>query len=406
MIIQQLIFYQFLYDWWNQLTQPQQLIEGDIVASVAPNWLPIFTAIMFAVFAFIGIRFVILSRRRPNSEPRVGLVRFFIKQKGEMLGYVHEYNRPLSPKVLMALQKKYPVVVNELIKKRNAGELVFYQMFYKDNKRLLVESLSGRRTPVLVISTAKLNEKYLFLQDEPEHSMLTGFEEVKTVSCHHSSDVDTITTPKGSMEVWKISPEPNIPEKVIIPKVIDGEDAEEFSDTLFYRDKIRILKLKKAELAIEEIAYVVKVSPYNKEFARLVPHMERASEQMDYIEGQEELRKSQEDELKQRDEIINKQQQTINTLKLLSGQKKLVGNDIIVEAKPSDFIIWIAIGSGVSLAFSYLPTMIYQLRDIHPLFLGVIGIVATVGMYAFTRKRREISYEDYEKAEIEAGKSE
>ena len=139
----------------------------------------------------------------------------------------------------------------------------------------------------------------------------------------------------------------------------------------------------------------VNILPYSEELAKVASSMVQASKQVEYIEGLDEHIQTQQSELQERDQIINKLRQKINTLKLLLGQKKLIGTDLPAGLyKQKDIVQWIAITIFAIIFMGYLPAMIPVLSAIPPQFLEAFGGIIAMSIYMMTRKSKSKQDQD------------
>jgi len=372
-----------LVDFINRIFQPQATSVGGTIV-VAPDWIPLVTFVILLVLIFLLFRFFINSRRRPNEEEPVGILEFVVQRLGRFEGYVNKYESPLRVGILRALRRnpKFTDAIDDLIKLREEGKIFFYQMYYRDVKSVLVSTMRRSRIPALIISPAPLESNiYAWSQTEPKFSWITlGWDYMKTCMCHQSTEKFEIELPSGHMiDVWVISPIPMIKEKTLY-----DERQEQQTKT---EKQMKTLQVKDGVIQ-GKTPIIINVLPYSEELARIASSMFLASKQVEFIEDQQTHMDSQDAELKEAHAVVNRLRQLNNKLKLLVGQKKLIGMDIpVAVSKMQDYLVWIVMASLISMAGTQIPVYILQLRDMHPLMGGVLGLIIVVGVHMFTRKK-------------------
>ncbi len=368
-------------DFWNTLLNPSQPPAEGGALIIIPNYAPLFTAIIVLVLLFIGVRYVVNARRHPNEEEPLGIIQFVIMGQGLVEMFVNKYDAPVRASIIRALKsnKKFTKAIDEIVRLRENEQLFFYQAYYRDTKELITSTVRRRGIPPMLISTAPLDEPEIsFSQSESKFSWATfGWEYMKTCVCHNSTErFEVEVSNKEWMDVWLISPIPNAKLRSTYEKKNESEDTE----VIF-----NVWKHMKPQ----EVEMNISVLPYSEDLAKVASSMVQASKQVEYIEGLDEHIQVQQEELQSRDQLLNKYRQKINTLKLLLGQKKLIGTDLPAGFyKPKDIIQWIALTIFAIIVAGYLPVMIPSLSGIPPQFLQAIGGVATMAIYMMTRKSR------------------
>ena len=377
-----------IIDFLNRIFSPQRLPSsqtGSIV--ITPDYIPLVVFIIGMFFFIVVARYVINARRHPNAEAPVGIVEFIVMGQGRFDGFVSNYTAHFRPSIVRSLkaQEKFAKAVDELLRLREEGNLFFYQMYYRNVRDLVTSTVRRRRIPVLVISTASLDDKkYAFSQSEAKFSWASlGWDFTKTTVCHSSSQLIQVDTDEGEMDVWIIAPIPNIQEKT---KYEREKEVENISTGFPVWDK---------DLDAQKMEMNISVLPYSEELARIASTMVQASKQVDYIEGQEELMASQTEELKQRDKVINRLRQKVNTLLLLVGQKKLIGTDLPAGIyRQKDILQWIVLGSLGGLLMGELPRVVPQLAGVDRLFMGILGTIIVIAIYMVTRKSNKAEMDE------------
>jgi len=373
-------------DFWQTMLNPiQPTAEGGTI--VIPNYAPLFTAVLILFLMFIAFRYIINARRHPNEEEPLGIIQFVIMGQGMVEMFVNKYDAPVRASIIRALKsnKKFTKAVNEIVRLRENEQLFFYQAFYRDTKELITSTVRRRGVPPMLISTAPLDEPEIsFSQSESKFSFATlGWEYMKTCVCHNSTErFEVEISNKKWMDVWLISPIPNAKLKSTYEKKNESEDTEVIFNV--WKD-----------MKPEEVQMNISVLPYSEDLAKVASSMVQASKQVEYIEGLDEHIIVQQEELQSRDQLLNKYRQKINTLKLLLGQKKLIGTDLPAGFyKPKDIVQWIALTIFAIIVAGYLPVMIPALANIPPQFLQAMGGVATMAIYMLTRKSRSEQEQD------------
>lgn len=335
----------------------------------------------------IVVRYAINARRHPNSEEPIGIVQFVIMGQGLTEMYVSKYEAPLRPSIIRALKsnKKFKKAIDEILRLRENEQIYFYQAFYKSTRHLLTSTLKRRATPAMLISTAPLDEPEIaFAQSEQKFSLGTlGWEFMKTTVCHNSTEKFEVELGgKDWMDVWLIAPIPNA--KLL--SSYERKNEEEETEVEFNVWK---------QMHLESVVMNVNILPYSDELAKVASSMVQASKQVNYIEGLDDHIQTQEQELRERDQLINKMRQKINSLKLLLGQKKLIGTDLPAGFyKPKDIIQWIAITIFAIIFMGYIPTMIPAMSGVPPQFLEAIGGAGAMAIYMITKKSRSQQEQD------------
>lgn len=365
-------------DWFNNLfgIKPSQ-VGGTLV--VTPDWIPLVTITILAFFFFIVIRYFINSRRKPNDEEPLGIMEFVVVGQGRFDGFVNKYENAVKPSYIRALKgssKFSDKGIDMLIDLREKGNLYFYQMYYRDTRDLIVSTLKRRTIPVLLVSTAPLDEKkYASVQSEASWSWVTlGYDYIKTCICNSATEKIEVELQSGElMDVWILAPIPD--PKVGLQLIRSGVKRTE-------TEKIRFLD--RIDMDIKEIKMEVTVLPYSEEIATIASNMVIASKQIEYIYRLKEQMTNQERELSLAHAKVNKLQRMVDTLKLLVSQKSLVNLGIpVVLAKAQDFLIWIFI-SGIATIFgTQLPNYFPALSSMNPLVGGMIGLIVVFAGYMF-----------------------
>jgi hypothetical protein len=368
-----------ILDTFNAFTRPQSSTEG---LAVTPNYVPIITFILVAFLLIIGLRYLVNARRSPNAEEPIGIIQFVIQRQGLLEGFVNKYDAPVRASIIRALKnnKKFAPAVKKIIELKEKGHLHFYQMFYRDTRDLLTSTVRRSRVPVLVISTLPLEDNNVsYSQTEAKFSWATiGWEHMKTVLCHVSSEKFEVDTVRNKMmDVWIIAPMPIVEEKTSYDRK-QGDEEETTSEDF---------KIWGEDLTLKTATMQVTVLPYDESLAKTSSSFVMASKQTEYIGDMEDHMETQQEELQQRDKVVNKQKQVINMLKLALGQKKLIGTELPFGfGRPKDFITWIVLGSLGGLLVGELPRFIPQLAGIDRLFMGAMGTMIIVAVYMMTRR--------------------
>ncbi len=373
-------------DFWQTMLNPiQPTAEGGTI--VIPNYAPLFSVVLLLILVFIGVRYVVNARRHPNSEEPLGIIQFVIMGQGLVEMFVNKYDAPVRASIIRALKsnKKFTKAINEILRLRDNEQLFFYQAYYRDTKELITSTVKRRGIPPMLISTAPLDEPEIsFSQSESKFSWATfGWEYMKTCVCHNSTErFEVEVSNKQWMDVWLMSPIPNAKLKSTYDKKNEAEENE----VIF-----NVWKDRKPE----EVEMNINILPYSEDLAKVASSMVQASKQVEYIEGLDEHIQVQQEELQTRDQLLNKYRQKINTLKLLLGQKKLIGTDLPSGFyKPKDIVQWIALTIFAIIVAGYLPVMIPSMSGIPPQFLQAMGGVATMAIYMMTRKSRSQQEQD------------
>lgn len=373
-------------DFWSGVFNPSQprVEEGAII--ITPNYVPLFSAIIILIVMVIGGRYIVNARRHPNSEQPIGTVQFVIMDQGIVEMFVSKYDAPLRPSIIRALKSndKFKKAIDEIIRLRDNDQIYFYQAYYKKTKDLLTSTMKRRRIPAMLITTAPLDEPEIaFTQTEQKFSFGSlGWEYMKTTVCHNSTEKFQVELENGWMDVWLMAPIPNAKLHSTYEKKHEQEETEiEFN----------VWK----EMHLESIVMNVNILPYSDELAKVASSMVQASKQVQYIEGLDQHIQTQQGELQERDRIINKLRQKINTLKLLLGQKKLIGTDLPAGFyRPKDMVQWIAVSIFGIIFMGYLPEIIPSMSSIPPQFLEAIGGVGAMAIYMMSKKSRSKQEED------------
>lgn len=376
-------------DFINKIFSPQSLpsaSSGSIL--ITPDYVPLVSAIFVLILFIIGVRYVVNARRHPNAEAPVGIVEFIIMGQGRMDGFVSNYTAHFRPSIVRALKanKRFAVAVDELLELRKQGILFFYQMYYRNVKDLVTSTIRRRRVPVLIISTASLDDqKFAFSQSDARFSWASlGWDYVKTTVCHSSSELIQVDTDEGDMDVWLIAPIPDIHEETKYERV-KGETEEISKGFPTWRK----------DLDADTMEMNITVLPYSEELAKIASSMVQASKQVDFIEGQDETIQALEESVKDRDKKVNRLRQKVNMLLLLVGQKKLIGTDLPAGIyRQKDILQWIVLGALGGLLFGELPRVVPQLANVDRLFMGIIGTVIVIAVYMMTRKSNKAQMDE------------
>jgi len=374
-------------DFWQRIINPTQpTAQGDVLI-ITPDYVPLASVILVLVVFLFVIRYVINARRHPNSEEPLGTIQFVFMGQGLTEMFVNKYEAPLRPSIIRALKsdKKFEKAINEILRLRENEQLFFYQAYYRDTKELITSTVKRRAIPAMLISTAPLDEPEIaFTQTEQKFSWATlGWETMKTTVCHNSTEKFEVEVGgKDWMDVWLIAPIPNA-------KLISTyEKKNEAEDTVVEFNVWKDLHPKRIEMNVT-------ILPYSEELAKIASTMVQASKQVEYIEGLDEHIQVQQDELQSRDQLLNKYRQKINTLKLLLGQKKLIGTDLPAGFyKQKDIIQWIAITIFGIIAFGYIPVVIPALATYPSQLFEALGGILAMSIYMMTRKSRSQQDQD------------
>jgi len=374
-------------DFWSRVLNPSAPTATSGAVIVTPDYFPIITVFLVLILFFIGVRYIVNARRHPNSEEPLGAIQFVIMGQGITEMFVSKYDAPVRASIIRALRSnaKFTNAIDEIVRLRNNEQIFFYQAFYRNTKDLLTSTVKRRRVPPMLISTAPLDEPEIaFSQSDQKFSWATlGWEYMKTTVCHNSTEkFEVEISSKEWMDVWLIAPVPNARLHSTYEKKNESEDTVvEFNG---WKD-----------MHLEKIEMNISILPYSEELAKVASTMVQASKQVEYIEGLDEHIQTQQSELQERDHIINKLRQKINTLKLLLGQKKLIGTDLPAGFyKQKDIIQWIAITIFAIIFMGYLPVMIPAMQGIPPQFLEAIGGIGAMGVYMMTRKSKSQQDQD------------
>lgn len=365
-------------DTFNRFFKPQST-EGLVVT---PDYVNVVSLILVMFLFLVGVRYLINARRSPNSEEPVGILEFVIQRQGRMEAFVNKYDAPLRAPIIRALKnnRKFAPAVNKIIQLKKEGVLHFYQAFYRDTRNLLTSTVGRQRIPVLIISTAPLEDnKFAYTQTEAKFSWATlGWEHMKTVMCHVSTEkFEVETSGRRDMDVWEIAPIPIVEEKTTYERK-KGASAERTSEDFLVWGE---------DLLPVTSSMEINVLPYDEDLAKVGSSMVSASKQVDYISDLEDHMETQQEDLHKRDKVINRQKQAINMLKLALGQKKLIGTELPFGfGRPKDFITWIVLGSLGGLLMGELPRFIPALSGIDRAVMGILGTMAIVAIYMLTRR--------------------
>lgn len=397
MISQLLLFLQSIYlqttatgnpfvDMWQRIINPSSPTGQAGAIIITPDYVPLASIVLLLIIFFIVIRFISNARRQPNSEEPLGIMQFVIMGQGIVEMFVNKYEAPLRPSVIRALKAndKFKKAIDEIIKLRENENIFFYQAYYRDTKELITSTVKRRRIPAMLISTAPLDEPEIaFSQSEQKFSWATlGWDYMKTTVCHYTTEKFEVEIKGGWMDVWLVSPIPNAKIRSNYEKKDEAEDS--IVEFPVWKD-----------MYPHRIEMNVTILPYSEELAKVASTMVQASKQVQYIEGLDEHIETQDDELQERDKVIIRLRQKINIMKLLLGQKKLIGTDLPAGFyKPKDIIQWIAITIFAIIFMGYLPAMIPSMASIPPQFLQAIGGVVAMAIYMMTKKSRSQQEQD------------
>lgn len=373
-------------DFWQRVINPTSPSGQSGAVIITPDYVPLASAILILIVMFIAVRYIVNARRHPNTEEPLGIIQMVIMGQGITEMFVNKYEAPLRPSIIRALKsnKKFTKAIDEILRLREHEQLFFYQAFYRDTKELLTSTVKKRGTPPMLISTAPLDEPEIaFSQSEQKFSWATlGWEYMKTVVCHNSTERFEVEVGRDWMDVWLIAPIPNAKLRSTYDKKEESEDSiVEFNVW--------------NKMHPETVEMNVSILPYNEELAKVASTMVQASKQVEYIEGLDEHIQIQQEELQSRDQLLNKYRQKINTLKLLLGQKKLIGTDLPAGFyKQKDIIQWIAITIFAIIAFGYIPQMFPSLNSYPAQFFEAIGGIIAMAVYMMTKKSRSQQQQD------------
>jgi len=368
-----------IIDTFNRFFSPQPTSEGLVVT---PDYVNVVSLILVMFLFLVGVRYLVNARRSPNTEEFVGILEFVIQRQGRMEAFVNKYDAPLRAPIIRALKNntKFAPAVNKIIELRKQGVLHFYQAFYRDTRNLLTSTVRRQRIPILIISTAPLEDnKYAYSQTEAKFSWATlGWEHMKTVMCHVSTEkFEVETANRKDMDVWEISPIPIVQEETSYERKKGAEPERTSEDFQIWGE----------DLLPVTSSMEINVLPYDEDLAKVGSSMVSASKQVDYISDMEDHMETQQEDLHSRDKVINRQKQAINMLKLALGQKKLIGTELPFGfGRPKDFITWIVLGSLGGLLMGELPRFIPALSGIDRAVMGILGTMAIVAIYMMTRR--------------------
>ena len=374
-------------DFWQRIINPSQPSGQEGAIIITPDYVPLASIILVLLVFFIVGRYVVISRRHPNSEEPLGVIQFVIMGQGVTEMFVSKYEAPVRPSIIRALKsnRKFTKAIDEILRLRENEQLFFYQAYYRDTKELLTSTVKRRGVPPMLITTAPLDEPEIaFSQSEQKFSWGSlGWEYMKTTVCHNSTEkFEVEISGKQWMDVWLIAPIPNARLKSSYDKKEEAEDSQV---------QFNVWK----DMHPDPVDMNVSILPYSEELAKVASSMVQASKQVDYIEGLDEHIQTQQAELQERDQIINKLRQKINTLKLLLGQKKLIGTDLPQGFyKQKDIIQWIAITIFGIIAFGYIPIMFPSISNYPPQFFEALGGILAMAIYMLTRKSRNQQQQD------------
>lgn len=354
-------------------------LSGDVI-SITPDYIPIISVFIVLVVFIIFVRYLVLGRRRPNQEQHVGIIEFIVQGQGKFEAYVNKYDSAFSTSVLRALRrnKKFTPAVDRLLELRKQKKLFFYEIFYRDVRDLLTETVKRRRKPAMIISSAPLtSDRFVWTNSDPRFSWVTlGHDYIDTCICHPSTEKFDIEMDENEyIDVWVMAPEP------IAEVDMDMEQTDEWKKTttnyMFFDDDLNLKKTSK----------VTFVLPYSEDLAKVAPTMLLASRQVEFIDDLNEHITSQQAELKESYKVVNKLRQTVNLLKLLVAQKNLVGTDIpLALSRPKEFITWIILAGLAVIGASEAPSFLVQLQSIPSAFLGVMALITITAVYMLTQR--------------------
>jgi len=367
-------------DFWNGIFNPTPPVTGSESIIITPSYIPVASFIIILFFVTIFLRYIINSRKFPNAESPIGSVEFVIFRQGRVEMSISHYDAPLRPSIIRALKKnpKFAPAVNELLKLRDQGKIFFYQAYYRHVRDLLTSTVRRRRIPPLLISTASLDDPaILFAQSEPKFSWASlGWETMKTCILHSSTEKIDAETPDGDdMDVWLIAPIQDVPEKSKYERTDEAEHIE------------RKLHVFGVDYLPHEAIIKIDILPYSDELAKIASSMVSASKQVTYLEKLEDHIETQDSDMSERDNIINRLRSKANTLKVLVGQKKLIGVDIPPSVfKPREIIQWIGLTIMAIIFMGLLPTVVPAMASIDRTILELFGGIIIFAIYMVTKK--------------------
>ena len=374
-------------DFWQRIINPTRPSGESGAVIVTPDYVPIISVFIVLFLLVVVLRYVTNARRHPNAEEPLGIIQFVIMGQGITEMFVSKYDAPIRQSIVRALKsnKKFTKAIDEILKLRENDQLFFYQAYYRDTKELITSTVKRRGIPPMLISTAPLDDPEIaFSQSEQKFSWASlGWEYMKTTVCHNSTEkFEVEISDKDWMDVWLVAPVPNAKLRSTYDKKNEAEESEvEFN----VWDKMHP----------EPVEMNVSILPYSEELAKVASSMVQASKQVDYIQGLDQHIQSQQDELQERDKIINRMRKKIDTLKLLLGQKKLIGTDLPQGFyKPKDIIQWIAITIFAIIFMGYLPKIIPALSNVPPQALEAGGGIIAMAIYMITKKSRSQQEQD------------
>ena len=301
---------------------------------------------------------------------------------------ISQYNAPLRPSIIRALKKnpKFAPAVNELLKLRDQNKLFFYQGYYRHVRDLITSTVRRRRIPPLLISTASLEDPaILFTQSDPKFSWATlSWETMKTCILHSSTEKIDAETPDGDdMDVWLIAPIPDVKERSKYERTDEAEHIDK---------KLHVFG---ADFLPKETTINIDVLPYSDELAKIASSFVSASKQVTYLEKLEDHIETQDDDMAERDNIINRLRSKANTLKVLVGQKKLIGVDIPPSVfKPREIIQWIGLTIMAIIFMGLLPSVIPAMATIDRTVLELFGGIIIFSIYMITKKSTKKETQD------------
>ncbi len=367
-------------DFFTGIFNPTPPVTGSESVIITPSYIPIVSFIIILFFVTIFLRYIINARKYPNAESPIGNVEFMIMGQGRVEMSVSQYNAPLRPSIIRSLKKnpKFAPAVNELLKLRDEHKLFFYQAYYRHVRDLITSTVRRRRIPPLIISTASLEDpEILYTQSDPKFSWASlTWETMKTCILHSSTEKIDGETPDGDdMDIWLIAP---------IPDVKERSKYERTDETEHIDKKLHVFG---SDFIPHEKSINIDVLPYSDELAKVASSMVSASKQVNYLEKLEEHIETQDDDMAERDNIINRLRSKANTLKVLVGQKKLIGVDIPQAVfKPKEIIQWIGLTIMAIIFMGLLPTLIPAMAGIDRTLLELFGGIIIFALYMATRK--------------------
>jgi len=375
-------------DFWSAIFNPTPPVTGSESIIITPSYIPYATFIIILFFLTIFVRYIINARKYPNAESPIGNVEFMIMGQGRVEMSVSQYNAPLRPSIIRSLKKnpKFAPAVNELLKLRDQHKLFFYQAYYRHVRDLITSTVRRRRIPPLIISTASLEDpEILYTQSDPKFSWASlTWETMKTCILHSSTEKIDAETPDGDdMDVWLIAP---------IPDVKERSKYERTDETEHIDKKLHVFG---SDFIPHEKSINIDVLPYSDELAKVASSMVSASKQVNYLEKLEEHIETQDDDMAERDNIINRLRSKANTLKVLVGQKKLIGVDIPQAVfKPKEIIQWIGLTIMAIIFMGMLPQVIPSLQGIDRTVLELFGGIIIFAIYMITKKSTKKETQD------------